>query len=39
LFLAGRLAAVGDYGTCEPFAVGPGEPAVRLSWDRPAFLA
>ncbi len=38
LYLDGHLAAVGDYGSCEPYAVAGGEPVVRLRWDRPAWL-
>ncbi len=38
VYLDDRLAVVGDYGVCEPFAVAPGEPALRLGWERPAWL-
>ena len=34
ILLGGELAAVGDICICAPFAAQPGEPAVRLRWER-----
>lgn len=38
VFIDSRLAAIGDYGACEPFGCEPGADAVGLSWERPAYL-
>lgn len=38
VFIDGRLAAIGDYGACEPFGCEPMVDAVGLSWQRPAYL-
>ena len=38
IFIDGRLAAIGDYGVCEPFGCAPGARAAGLNWERPAYL-
>lgn len=38
LYVDERLAAVGDYGVCEPFGTAPGGAVSGLLWERAAYL-